>query len=227
MAALAACTQSPRDVAKKAAPILKSLIGKQLAVPAQFAVGDLILVDVGKNTYQGAATVTYYGSSMTVPVKVLAQGDATIVNFSSPDLIKSIYAAKTSWLLGKTVYQVVDDPRFKTAFDDATLKHWAEVKANADVSSTITYSDGYYYGTSCKAHFCAGDNSLAFVVSKDTGEGELIYTNSTWNGSKETINASFYLRSDMGGADSLPAPLLAWLSDERTNGYELDPQTGN
>jgi uncharacterized protein DUF4236 len=84
--------------------------------------------------------------------------------------------ASFSWLVGKSPSDVVNNPRFRAAFNHASRSDWRKIADRLVVTSGsgIESKDGYIVGQGCKAHFCASDMA-AFAINEATGKGDVIF----------------------------------------------------
>ncbi|WP_322092453.1 DUF4236 domain-containing protein [Paraburkholderia bannensis] len=91
--------------------------------------------------------------------------------------------SKFSWLVGKYPYDVVNDKRFRAAFNHMSRADWKKFVDRVTVTSAqgIYTKDGFIVGEGCKALQCASDNG-AFAISEATGKGDLVF--------RETVDAN-------------------------------------
>ncbi len=89
---------------------------------------------------------------------------------------------KFSWLVGKYPYDVVNDKRFRAAFNHMSRADWKKFVDRVTVTSAqgIYTKDGFIVGDGCKAHQCTSDNG-AFAISEATGKGDIVF--------RETVDA--------------------------------------
>ncbi|AIY40561.1 serine protease [Collimonas arenae] len=118
-----------------------------------------------------------------------------------------------SWLIGKYPQDVINDRRFRHAFNNVSPNEWRKIADRLVVTNAagIQSMDGYYFGTGCKAHFCGTDDA-AFAINAATGKGDLIYKET--NDYKAVANR--FAWSDMPITST---PLAAWA---RSNGMEIN-----
>ncbi|MQR01118.1 DUF4236 domain-containing protein [Glaciimonas soli] len=119
------------------------------------------------------------------------------------------------WLIGKYPSDVVNDRRFRAAFNDVSPNEWRKIADRLAVTNAdgIQSKDGYYFGDGCKAHFCDSDNA-AFAINEATGKGDVIYKESSDFTSNKMV-ANGFVWSDTPIAST---PLVAWAN---SNGMKI------
>ncbi|WP_321854661.1 DUF4236 domain-containing protein [Paraburkholderia tropica] len=91
--------------------------------------------------------------------------------------------AQFGWLIGKYPFDVVNDKRFRAAFNHMSRADWKKFVDRVTVTSSkgIYEKDGFVVGEGCKAHECASDNA-AFAINETTGKGDIVF--------RETVSAN-------------------------------------
>ncbi|MDR5796499.1 Ivy family c-type lysozyme inhibitor [Caballeronia sp. LZ008] len=79
------------------------------------------------------------------------------------------------WMAGKYPYDVVNDRRFRAAFQGVSRADWKKIADRLTVvnEAGIQSKDGYLVGEGCKAHECNSEKA-AFAINESTGKGVLI-----------------------------------------------------
>lgn len=87
------------------------------------------------------------------------------------------------WLVGKNPSDVVNDKRFRSAFNGVSRADWKKIAERLAVvnSSGIQLQDGYLVAQGCKEHECSTEQA-AFAVNATSGKGVMLV--------KQTSNSS-------------------------------------
>jgi hypothetical protein len=80
------------------------------------------------------------------------------------------------WMIGKSPSDVVNDKRFRAAFNHVSRNDWKKVADRLAVTTSggLEVKNDYIVGEGCKAHSCASD-SAAFAINVTTGKGDLVF----------------------------------------------------
>jgi hypothetical protein len=110
------------------------------------------------------------------------------------------------WMIGKSPSDVVNDRRFRAAFNHVSRSEWKKVAERLAVTNSggLEVKNDYMVGEGCKAHFCASD-SAAFAINVSTGKGDLIF--------RETDRATGQVARKTFAWSELPldsTPLAGW-----------------
>lgn len=121
-------------------------------------------------TLQSATTAD--SSNGVVP----AAATATTLNTGHP-------VPDFGWLLGKYPSDVLNDKRFRSAFNGVSRADWKKISERLAVvnSSGIQMQDGYLVAQGCKEHECSTEQA-AFAVNATSGKGVMLV--------KQTSNSS-------------------------------------
>lgn len=119
------------------------------------------------------------------------QSDATAVGSNGVVLAAATAATPNtahsvldfSWLVGKYPSDVVNDKRFRSAFNGVSRADWKKISERLAVtnSSGIQMQDGYLVAQGCKEHECSTEQA-AFAINATSGKGVMLV--------KQTPNAS-------------------------------------
>ncbi|MFV8631150.1 DUF4236 domain-containing protein, partial [Ralstonia pseudosolanacearum] len=137
----------------------------------------------------GAATLILVASAYAVFVPTHQSNDQnapaaqTAASTDTP-IVATAPAAITSnrpdtafgWLAGKYPSDVVNDHRFRAAFNGISRGDWKKIAERLLVANAagIQSKDGYLVGAGCMAHACSSDQA-AFAINEATGKGDLIF----------------------------------------------------
>ncbi|WP_082163570.1 lysozyme inhibitor LprI family protein [Caballeronia mineralivorans] len=122
--------------------------------------------------------------------------------------------ADLTWLAGKYPSDVVNDRRFRAAFNHVPQGEWKKIADRLVITNSagIQLKDGYYFGEGCKAHLCGSDKA-AFAINAATGKGDVIYKQTVGCPSGKAV-ANGFAWNDMSIGST---PLSAWaLSNDMT-----------
>lgn len=116
-----------------------------------------------------------------------------------------------SWLAGKYPSDVVNDRRFRSAFNGISRTEWKKIAERLAVtnSASIQSQDGYMVAQGCKEHACNSDQA-AFAINLATGKGLIIV--------KETSSSSGNTSTRAYQWTDLPlsaTPLASWAQENR------------
>jgi hypothetical protein len=80
-----------------------------------------------------------------------------------------------SWLVGRYPAEIVNDKRFRSAFNGVSRADWKKIAERLVVinSAGIQSQDGYLLAHGCKEHACNSDQA-AFAISAATGKGVMV-----------------------------------------------------
>ncbi|WP_153098774.1 DUF4236 domain-containing protein [Paraburkholderia hayleyella] len=80
-----------------------------------------------------------------------------------------------SWLVGKYPSDVLNDKRFRSAFNGISRGDWKKIAERLAVTNSagIQLQDGYLVGQGCKKHEC-GTEQVSFAINEATGKGVLV-----------------------------------------------------
>ncbi|MFM0173652.1 DUF4236 domain-containing protein [Paraburkholderia sediminicola] len=114
-----------------------------------------------------------------------------------------------SWLVGKYPSDVVNDKRFRSAFNGISRADWKKIAERLAVTNTagIQSQDGYLVAQGCKEHECSTEQA-AFAINQTTGKGIAVV--------KETLNPSGNTSIKAYQWPDLPVrvtPLSSWAQD--------------
>ncbi|MGF6871437.1 hypothetical protein [Paraburkholderia sp. MM5477-R1] len=121
-----------------------------------------------------------------------------------------------SWLVGKYPSDVVNDKRFRSAFNGISRADWRKIVERLAVTNStgIQSKDGYLVAQGCKEHECSSEQA-AFAINETTGKG-IVVVKQTLNGS-DTASIKAYQWSE------LPlhvTPLSSWAQENGPNPVE-------
>ncbi|WP_406868121.1 DUF4236 domain-containing protein [Paraburkholderia fungorum] len=138
------------------------------------------------------------GSNGVVP----AAATATTLNTAHP-------VPDFSWLVGKYPSDVVNDKRFRSAFNGVSRADWKKISERLAVvnSSGIQMQDGYLVAQGCKEHECSTEQA-AFGINATSGKGVMLV--------KQTSNSSGSASIKMFQWPDLPVgvtPLSRWAQE--------------
>jgi hypothetical protein len=88
-----------------------------------------------------------------------------------------------SWLVGEYPSDVVNDKRFRSAFNGVSRADWKKIAERLAVTNSagIQLQDGYLVAQGCKEQGC-GTEQASFAINEATGKGVVVV--------KQTLNAS-------------------------------------
>lgn len=115
-----------------------------------------------------------------------ATTDAPVVATAPANTGRS--GADFSWLVGKYPSDVVNDRRFRSAFQGISRPDWGKISERLVVtdSAGIQSKDGYLVAWGCKAHSCGTDRA-AFAISEATGKGDLVFSETPASSSNAVV----------------------------------------
>jgi len=118
-----------------------------------------------------------------------------------------------SWLVGKYPSDVVDDKRFRSAFNGISRADWKKITERLAVTNSagIQAQDGYLVAQGCKEHECSTEQA-AFAINETTGRGVMLI--------KRTLNPSDDSSIKTYQWPDLPVratPLSSWAQGNRAN----------
>ncbi|WMY07273.1 DUF4236 domain-containing protein [Paraburkholderia phenoliruptrix] len=121
------------------------------------------------------------GSNGVVP----AAANSTTLNAAHP-------VPDFGWLVGKYPSDVVNDKRFRSAFNGVSRADWKKIAERLAVvnSSGIQMQDGYLVAQGCKEHECSTEQA-AFAINPTSGKGVMLVkqtSNSSGNASIKTFH---------------------------------------
>ncbi|QSN63502.1 MULTISPECIES: DUF4236 domain-containing protein [unclassified Caballeronia] len=93
----------------------------------------------------------------------------------SPAPVAEEKTAGLSWMIGKYPYDLVNDRRFRAAFQGVSRADWKKIGDRLTVvnQAGVESKDGFLVGEGCKAHQCNSEK-VAFAINESTGKGVLI-----------------------------------------------------
>jgi len=99
---------------------------------------------------------------------------------------------KFGWMIGKPAFEVVNDRRFRAAFNHVSRDDWKKIAARFALTSSdgILLTDGYLVGKGCKAHACVSETAM-FAINASTGKGDLIFRETVDYTTGKTVVRSF------------------------------------
>jgi hypothetical protein len=88
-----------------------------------------------------------------------------------------------SWLVGKYPSDVVNDKRFRSAFNGISRADWKKISERLAVTNSagIQSQGGYLVAQGCKEHECSTEQA-AFAINEATGKGVMVL--------KQTLNSA-------------------------------------
>ncbi|PRX33327.1 uncharacterized protein DUF4236 [Paraburkholderia sp. BL18I3N2] len=151
------------------------------------------------------ADTTSVGSNGVVPAAATARTLNTV--HPVPDF---------SWLVGKYPSDVVNDKRFRSAFNGISRADWKQITERLAVtnSSGIQPQDGYLVAEGCKEHECSTEQA-AFAINETTGKGVALV--------KQTVKPSDAPSIKAYQWPDLPVrvtPLSSWAQKKGANAVE-------
>lgn len=163
-------------------------------------------------TLQSATSAA--GSNGVVPAAATAT--ATTVNTVRP-------VPDFSWLVGKYPSDVVNDKRFRSAFNGVSRADWKKFSERLAVvnSSGIQMQDGYLVAQGCKEHECSTEQA-AFAVNATSGKGVMLL--------KQNSNSSGSASVKVFQWPDLPVgvtPLSSWAQEAAGTGAAPSAQTAS
>lgn len=101
-----------------------------------------------------------------------------VAEASAPEQKSEPLQGRFAWLVGKYPSDVVNDKRFRAAFNHVTPSDWRKISERFAVTNgDIQSKDGFLFAEGCMSHLCASDRA-AFVISETTGKGDIVYHDS-------------------------------------------------
>jgi hypothetical protein len=124
-----------------------------------------------------------------------------------------------AWLIGKYPSEVLNDKRFRGAFNHVPQSEWRKIGERLSVTNgTIQLKDGFLVAEGCMSHQCASDQA-AFAINEATGKGGIAYRDSGAGEDGTGTTKTFAWRD----APLSETPLADWA---RMSGVALPSPTG-
>lgn len=112
---------------------------------------------------------------------------AQLASSAAPDVKGETESNPLAWLVGKYPSEVVNDKRFRAAFNRVSKSDWKKISDRLAVTNgLIQVKDGFLSGAGCMAHRCGSDQA-AFAIDAATGKGTVAYQDS--GGSEPAVKA--------------------------------------
>lgn len=160
---------------------------------AWLLVGIVLVLAVASTLYHlGAIDRAVSGSTSSPDVDSASSSATPKLLSGTPGLAEQAQRSivQFDWMIGKNPYEVLNDRRFKNAFKGISRNEWKKITDLIAVASKITFQNGYYVGSGCKAHMC-GSDMAAFAISKATGRGDMTYQETVDFNSNKTAVRNF------------------------------------
>ncbi|MFM0544310.1 DUF4236 domain-containing protein [Paraburkholderia strydomiana] len=118
-----------------------------------------------------------------------------------------------SWLVGKYPSDVVNDKRFRSAFNGVSRADWKKITERLVVtnSSGIQVQDGYLVAQGCKEHECSTEQA-AFAINQTTGRGVVLVKQTSNASNNSAIKAYQWPDLHVG-----VTPLSSWAQENGSN----------
>ena len=118
-----------------------------------------------------------------------------------------------SWLVGKYPSDVVNDKRFRSAFNGISRADWKKIAERLVVtnSSGIQLQDGYLVARGCKEHECSTEQA-AFAINQTTGRGVVLVKRTSNTSDNSSIKAYQWPDLHVG-----VTPLSSWAHENGSN----------
>jgi Uncharacterized protein conserved in bacteria, putative lipoprotein len=145
---------------------------------------------------------TAVGSHGVVP----AVATATTLNTVHP-------VQDVSWLVGKYPSHVVNDKRFRSAFNGVSRADWKKISERFAVTnfSGVQMQDGYLVAQGCKEHECSMEQA-AFAINATSGKGVML-VKQTPNASGASVTKTYQWPDLHVGV----TPLSSWAQESGSN----------
>ncbi|MFM0009198.1 DUF4236 domain-containing protein [Paraburkholderia sediminicola] len=118
-----------------------------------------------------------------------------------------------SWLVGKYPSDVVNDKRFRSAFNGVSRADWKKITERLVVtnSSGIQVQDDYLVAQGCKEHECSTEQA-AFAINQTTGRGVVLVKQTSNASNNSAIKAYQWPDLHVG-----VTPLSSWAQENGSN----------
>lgn len=149
----------------------------------------------------------------SAPVEA-ATTEATVAATAPVPAVASRSGTAFNWLVGKYPSDVVNDRRFRAAFNGISRADWGKISERLAVTNAggIQSKDGYLVASGCMAHFCNSDQA-AFAISEVTGKGDLVFSEAPASSHDPVVKGFQWPELPISGT-----PLVDWA---RENGMSL------